>query len=75
LIAFIEDNKKSLLYKKIVGSHLYYLGDRLDAIFEAAQKGSHTVILSQEEADRYVIYTYMIAGDILSLINQEIKSE
>ena len=45
------------------------MGDRLDSIFHASQKGSHDVILTKDEADRYVIYTYMIVGDILSLIS------
>ena len=53
-------------FKNIVGSHLAYLGDRLDSIFSAAQKGSHAKV-GREEADRYVVYTYMIVGDILSL--------
>lgn len=44
-----------------------YLGERLDSIFQAAQKGSHDVISSQDEADRYVIYTYLVVGDILQL--------
>jgi hypothetical protein len=45
----------------------YFLGDRLDAVFKAAQKGSHADIVTREEADRYVVYTYMIVGDLMSL--------
>ncbi|WP_228144237.1 hypothetical protein [Acinetobacter baumannii] len=54
-----------------------YLGERLDAIFQAAQKGSHDIISSREEADRYVIYTYLVIGDILSLDDgiQNLKHE
>lgn len=69
LVCFVEDNAKSKRFEDIVGSHLRFLGDRLDSIFHAAQKGSHDVILTKDEADRYVIYTYMIVGDILSLIS------
>ena len=43
-----------------------YMGDRLDAIFRAAQKGSHSTV-TKEEADRCVVYTYLLVGDILSL--------
>jgi len=68
LIAFIEDHSSSARFKHIVGSHLQFIGERLDSIFQAAQKGSHDVIVSQQEADRYVIYTYMVVGDILSLL-------
>ena len=68
LIAFIEDHSSSARFKHIVGSHLQFIGERLDSVVQAAQKGSHDVIVSQREADRYVIYTYMIVGDILSLL-------
>jgi hypothetical protein len=68
LIAFVEEKNTSERFNQIVGTHLHFLGDRLDAIFQASQKGSHATIVSNEEADRYVVYTYMIVGDILSLI-------
>ena len=67
IICFVEDNSKSSRFEEIVGSHLKYLGERLDSIFSAAQKGSHKTIMSREEADRYVVFTYMIVGDVLSL--------
>lgn len=67
LVAYIEENSSSVRFNEIVGSHLMYIGDRLDAVFKAAQKGSHDNIVTREEADRYVVYTYMIVGDILSL--------
>ena len=50
----------------MVGSELAYIGNRLDALFKASQKGSHATV-SKEEADRYVVYTYLTVGDILSL--------
>lgn len=73
IICFVEDNSNSSRFNEIVGSHLKYLGERLDSIFSAAQKGSHKTIMSREEADRYVVFTYMIVGDVLSLwqSNQE----
>ena len=67
LIAFVEDNSSSARFQHLVGSHLNFLGDRLDSVFQAAQKGSHDQIISREEADRYVIYTYLVVGDVLSL--------
>ena len=33
----------------------------------AAQKGSHDKILAREVADRYVVHTYLIVGDLLLL--------
>lgn len=68
IIAFVQDHSESERFRSIVGSHLRFLGDRLDSTFEAAQKGSHAVIVNQAEADRYVVYTYLVVGDVLSLI-------
>ena len=67
LMCFIQDNATSKRYEAIVGSTLGFMGDRLDAAFEAAQKGSHSEIATREEADRYVVYTYMLVADIISL--------
>ena len=66
LIAYIEGWSESTRFNEIVGSHLRYMGDRLDALFGAAQKGSHSTVTKQE-ADRCVVYTYLLVGDILSL--------
>jgi len=67
ILAFVEDRASSQRYAELVGSHISFLGDRLDAVFRAAQKGSHTTIVSQGEADRFVVYTYLLLGDVLSL--------
>ncbi|MFI5398336.1 MAG: hypothetical protein ACHQ9S_22595 [Candidatus Binatia bacterium] len=66
LTCYAEDNSDSTRFNEIVGSHLHYLGDRLDAIFRAAQKGSHGIV-TREEANRYVVFTYILVGDLLSL--------
>jgi hypothetical protein len=68
LLAFIEDRSGSDRFNDIVGSQLSFLGERLDAVFKAAQKGTHADIVRKEEADRYVVYTYLLTGDILSLL-------
>lgn len=67
VICYVEDNIESPTAKAIVGSDLGYLGDRLDAIVAGANKGSHADIVTREEADRIVVHTYMILGEILSL--------
>jgi hypothetical protein len=66
LVAYAEGMSSSGRYNALVGSHLRFLGDRLDSVFQAAQKGSHATV-GKEEADRYVVYTYLIVGDLLSL--------
>lgn len=67
IIAYVEKNNNSERYEELIGSHLTYLGDRLDSVFKATQKGSHSRV-EKEEADRYVVYTYLLIGDLLSLI-------
>ena len=66
LACYADDMSSSKRFQEIVGSHLGFLGDRLDAVFEAAQKGSHYTV-NRDEANRYVLYTYMLVGDILAL--------
>jgi len=73
IMAFVENSSQSTRYENIVGSHLEFLGERLDSVFKAAQKGSHDIIVSKEEADRYVVYTYLLVGDILSLNDEWIQ--
>lgn len=78
LIAYIDEHSSSKRFEEIVGSNLKYIGERLDSIFNAVQKGSHKVISTQDEADRYVIYTYLLVGDILKLkidVEKQIEQE
>lgn len=44
ILYYVEENSNSERFEDIVGSHLKYLGERLDSIFKAAQKGSHDKI-------------------------------
>lgn len=44
LVAYVERHSDSERYEAIVGSNLHFIGDRLDAAFAAAQKGSHAEI-------------------------------
>ena len=67
LMIYVEDNSNSERFQDIVGSHLKFLGDRLHAIYSAASKGSHAEIKTREEAEPYIIYTYLFLGDILRL--------
>jgi len=66
LLDYVEANSDSEKFTQIVGSNLNYLHDRLRSVHKAANKGSHAIV-TKEEADRYVIYTYLIVSDILSL--------
>lgn len=67
LIQLIESKKGSKTYAAIVGSDLGSIGERLDAICNAAHKGTHAEI-TQEEASRYIIHTYLLISDIVTLM-------
>lgn len=66
LVAYAEKRSASETYARVVGSNLRFLGDRLDAILDAAHKGTHDNV-TELEAHRYVVYTYMLVGDLLVL--------
>ena len=68
LVAFVQDRSDSGSFRDVVGSHISFLGNRLDSIVNAANKGTHDTIVNRDEADRYVVYTYMLVGDILTLM-------
>ena len=55
----VQDTSKSGTFKVAVVPELGLLGDRLDAVAGAANKGTHDNIVSKEEADRYVVCTYL----------------
>ena len=66
LIQYIDGKSNSKTYKNIVGSSLEDIGKKLDALNDAACKGTHADV-TKFEAERYLIYTYLFLGDILSL--------
>ena len=66
LIQYINSKSNSDTYKAIVGSDLSSIGERLDAVNGAVCKGTHTDI-TKEEAQRYIIHTYFLISDIISL--------
>lgn len=67
ILTFIRENSTSERFSDIVGSHLKFIEDRLKSVLKAAHKGTHETIVSREEADRYIVYTYLIIGDVISL--------
>jgi len=66
LIQYVDSKSTSGRFEELVGSHLKYLGERLDSVYGAVNKGTHAEVL-KEEAERYIIFTYLLIGDILSL--------
>ena len=70
LIQFIESKSGSQTYKEVVGADLGSIGARLDAINNAVCKGTHASV-SRDEASRYIIHTYLLISDIISLQDVE----
>lgn len=66
LVMFCEVKTASGVSSKVISADLKFIGERLDAVFSAAQKGSHAEI-DISEAQRFVIHTYLVVGDILDL--------
>lgn len=67
LVCFVEDNSKSETYTLVVSNQLEDFIKKLEALLQATQKGSHAD-LTKEHAYSFVAYTYLLVGDILSLI-------
>ena len=68
LVQFIASKAASKTYQDVVGADLSSIGNRLDAINDAVCKGTHTKI-THDEALRYVIHTYLLISDIVSLMD------
>ncbi|MFE7065011.1 hypothetical protein ACFVAD_23055 [Sutcliffiella sp. NPDC057660] len=66
IIQYVDSKSHSARFEELIGSHLKYLGERLDSIYGAANKGTHADV-SLEEAERYIIFTYLLIGDLLAL--------
>lgn len=66
LIQFISSKSGSKTYTDVVGADLSSIGMRLDAINDAVCKGTH-VDVSKDEASRYIIHTYLLISDIITL--------
>ncbi|MDD4065504.1 MAG: hypothetical protein PHY11_00725 [Bacilli bacterium] len=64
LMQFLSNSIGLDTTKSIVGSTLQNVGERIDAIYESSNKGTHANV-TKKEAERYIIYTYLLVGDIL----------
>lgn len=70
LIQYIDSKSDSKTYNSIVGAELSDIGNKIDALNNAACKGTHDKV-TRFEAERYLIYTYLFLGDLLSLEKEE----
>lgn len=63
---YIKGKGSGKSFARVVGSHLDYIGDRIDSLYGSTNKGTHAKV-SQKEAESYVMYTYMLVGNIMDL--------
>ncbi len=68
LVQFVMSKQGSKTYSDVVGADLSSIGKRLDAINDAVCKGTHAEI-TKNEATRYIIHTYLLVSDIVSLMD------
>ena len=66
LIDWIDSKTSSKTKKGLVASDLEHLGDRLDAATDSGNKGAHAAV-TKLDASRFIVGTYILLGDILSL--------
>jgi hypothetical protein len=66
LFLYIKARSSSEKNASIIGSNLNYIEDRLDSVYGVTNKGTHAEV-TLDEARRYIIYTYLLIGDILAL--------
>ena len=70
ILEFITQSSDSQSFQRVVGSQLKFIKDRLNSLLKASHTGTHADIISKDDANRTVVYTYLLIGDILSLVKQ-----
>jgi hypothetical protein len=71
LACFIEDSALSGTQESMLSSSLNLVGERLEAVHNACNKGTHSTIATQAEADSYSLNALLFVGEILSLLPVE----
>ena len=66
LWAFASENAKSNTNKELIQSEVDYIGRRIDSLYDLTCKGTHAEI-SKDEAERVIIRTYLLIGDLIKL--------
>jgi hypothetical protein len=74
LVDWIINQAESDTAADLMRSDLEYLGRRLDAVNDAGHKGAHADV-SQLDASRFVVGTYLLLGDILRLADSDATGE
>ena len=70
ILEYITQFSDSQSFQRVVGSQLRFIEDRLNSLLNASHKGTHDTIVFKDDANRIVVYTYLLIGDILSLFKK-----
>lgn len=66
LWAFASDKISSSTNKDLIQNEIEYIGNLIDSLYSLTCKGTHAEI-SKNEADRAIIRTYLLIGDLIKL--------
>lgn len=66
LWAFASEKIKSESNKKLIQNEINYIGGIIESIYKLTCKGTHAEI-SKDEAERVIIRTYLLIGDLIKL--------
>lgn len=69
LWALAEENIGSKSNRELVQAQIENLGHWIDAVYRSQDKGVHATV-SQEEAERLLLHTYLLLGDLIRLGDQ-----
>lgn len=70
IIACVQENTDSKSDREFIKNSLMYLGNFLKSINDLASIGTHHEI-SKEDANRCSIYTYLVLGDVIKLLEKQ----
>lgn len=68
LVDWVSTNSNSKTMTDVISSDLADIGNRLDAVNDGGNKGTHSQV-TRQQASRFIIGTYMLLGDILDIKN------
>lgn len=69
IIACVQENTDSKSDREFIKNSLIYLGNFLKSINDLASIGTHHEI-TKEDANRCLIYTYLVLGDVIKLLEK-----
>ncbi|MGN7779033.1 hypothetical protein ACTJJE_05885 [Mycolicibacterium sp. 22603] len=66
LVHWVQEQQQSGTRQDVIVSDLQFYGTRIDAFVDAGNKGAHAAV-TREDADRFIVGTYILLSDIVML--------